>query len=132
MKKPASWFVELKARTWALYYACRDRETPWYAKAWAALVVAYAFSPLDLIPDFIPLLGLLDDAVLIPLGIALAIRLIPRHVMERSLALARARQASRDRVRGPGRWLVTGAIALVWAGVLVLVGRWVYGLLTRH
>jgi uncharacterized membrane protein YkvA (DUF1232 family) len=66
----------------ALYLAIRHPETPWYAKALAFLVVAYAVSPIDLIPDFIPFIGYLDDAVIVPAGIALVIRLIPPHVME--------------------------------------------------
>ncbi|MBL8056706.1 MAG: DUF1232 domain-containing protein, partial [Anaerolineales bacterium] len=67
----------LKAEAYALYLAARDPRTPWYARALAAGVAAYAFSPLDLIPDFIPVLGYLDDLVLVPLGIWLALRLIP-------------------------------------------------------
>lgn len=71
------WARTLKTNTYALYLAYKDPRTPWYAKLWAACVVGYAFSPIDLIPDFIPVLGYLDDLVLIPLGIALAVRLIP-------------------------------------------------------
>ena len=66
----------------ALSYAIRHPDTPWYAKAMAAVVVGYAFSPIDLIPDFIPILGYLDDLVLLPLGIALTIKWIPKHVMD--------------------------------------------------
>jgi len=73
---------ELRLQSYALFLACRDPRTPWYAKAIAAAVAAYAFSPIDLIPDFIPVLGYLDDLVIVPLGIALAIRLIPREVLE--------------------------------------------------
>ena len=71
----------LKADTLALYFAVRDPRTPWYAKAVAAAVVAYAFSPFDLIPDFIPVIGYLDDLVVVPLGIALALKLVPHSVM---------------------------------------------------
>jgi len=73
-----------------LYYVARDPRTPWYAKALAGAVVAYALSPIDLIPDFIPVLGYLDDAVLVPLGIWLAFRLVPAEV----LAEARTRAAA--------------------------------------
>ena len=73
---------KLKKDTFALYLAIRDPRTPWYAKAFAGLVVAYAFSPIDLVPDFIPVLGYLDDLMLIPLGIFLSIRMIPSDVME--------------------------------------------------
>jgi uncharacterized membrane protein YkvA (DUF1232 family) len=68
----------------ALYLACRDSRTPWYAKALVGLVAVYAISPIDLIPDFIPMLGYLDDLLLIPLGLALAVRLVPKDVMEDS------------------------------------------------
>ncbi len=72
---------ELKRDAFALYLACKDPRTPWYAKFLAALVVGYAFSPIDLIPDFIPVLGQLDDLILVPLGILLVRRLISTDVM---------------------------------------------------
>src|SRR5947208_12421297 len=79
----------LKTETYTLYLAARHPGTPWYAKLFVAGVVAYAFSPIDLIPDFVPVLGYLDDLILIPLGIAAAIRMIPPEV----LAECRARAA---------------------------------------
>src|SRR5512141_2352532 len=79
----------LKTETYALYLATRDPRTPWYAKGLVFLVVAYALSPIDLIPDFVPVLGYLDDLILIPAGIALALRLIPAEVMSESRAQAR-------------------------------------------
>ena len=72
----------LKTEIHALVIASRDARTPWTAKVCVALVVAYALSPIDLIPDFIPVVGYLDDLILLPLGIALAIRLIPAEVMD--------------------------------------------------
>ena len=72
----------LKIETYALYLAARDPRTPWYAKLLVTGVAAYALSPIDLIPDFIPILGYLDDLILVPLGIALAIKLIPRTILE--------------------------------------------------
>ncbi len=72
----------LKIEIYALYLAYRDPRVPWYAKAFVALVVGYALSPIDLIPDFIPVLGYLDDLVLIPLGVAVALKMIPEKVME--------------------------------------------------
>ena len=72
----------LKIEIYALYLAYRDPRVPWYAKAFVALVVGYAFSPIDLIPDFIPVLGYLDDLVLIPLGVAIALKMIPEKIME--------------------------------------------------
>ena len=73
---------QLRAEIRALVVAYRDPRTPWYARACAALVLAYALSPIDLIPDFIPVLGHVDDLILIPLGIALTVRLIPAEVMQ--------------------------------------------------
>jgi len=78
----------LKAEVYALYLAYRDPRVPLYARIFAACVVAYAFSPIDLIPDFIPVLGYLDDLILVPLGITLAIRMIPAPVMAESRARA--------------------------------------------
>ena len=71
----------LKREAYALYIAIHDPRVPWYAKVFMGLVVAHTFSPIDLIPDFIPLLGYLDDLVVIPLGIALALKMIPAEVM---------------------------------------------------
>ena len=72
----------LKIEIYALYLAYRDPRVPWYAKAFVALVVGYALSPIDLIPDFIPVLGYLDDLILVPLGVAVALKMIPEKVME--------------------------------------------------
>src|SRR5215210_2881961 len=113
------WARSLKRESAVLYLCLRDPRTPWYAKAGAACVVAYAFSPLDLIPDPIPVLGYLDDLVLLPLGIALAIRLIPPAV----LADARARASDPDRPRAPVNRLATLAIVLVWL-VLAALAVW--------
>jgi uncharacterized membrane protein YkvA (DUF1232 family) len=72
---------QIKRETLALYLAYRDPRTPWYARVWAAVVVGYALSPIDLIPDFIPVLGYLDDLILLPVGILIAVKLIPPTVM---------------------------------------------------
>lgn len=71
----------LKRDAYALYFVARDRRTPWYARAAAAAVVAYALSPFDLIPDFVPVLGYLDDLIIVPLGIALVLKLVPGDVL---------------------------------------------------
>jgi uncharacterized membrane protein YkvA (DUF1232 family) len=84
----------LKTETFALYLAARDPRTPWWAKLLVAGIVAYAFSPIDLIPDFIPLLGYLDDLILIPVGITLAIRLVPDSVL--ADCRAKAEQTFKD------------------------------------
>jgi uncharacterized membrane protein YkvA (DUF1232 family) len=83
---------ELKRETYAIYLAARDPRTPWYVKALVFFVVAHTFSPIDLIPDFIPVLGYLDDLIITPGGLWLAVRLIPPEV----LAEARAAAATRN------------------------------------
>ncbi len=75
---------KLKAEVIALYLAYRDPRTPWYARAFTAVVVSYALSPIDLIPDFIPILGILDDLLLVPVGLTLALKMIPEAVMVES------------------------------------------------
>jgi uncharacterized membrane protein YkvA (DUF1232 family) len=107
--------IALKRDTLAIWYASRDKRTPWYARLLVVVVAAYALSPLDLIPDFIPILGYLDDLVLIPAGIALTLHLIPPEVM----AAARARAA--DTLAKPNPWWMTLLIILVWLGVLALL-----------
>jgi len=110
----------LKRETLALYLAARDPRTPWYAKVLAVAIVAYALSPVDLIPDFIPVLGYLDELVLIPAGIALVIRLIPREVMED--AHARAGDVL-DRAKKTAIWAAVVIVA-IWALVAWVVIRW--------
>ena len=105
-----SWARGLRREVYALFLACKDRRVPWYARLLAGAVVAYAFSPIDLIPDFIPVLGYLDDLLLIPLGIALVIRLIPAPV----LADCRA-EAGRVMAAGkPTNWIAAGVIIVLW------------------
>lgn len=106
---------QLKDELRALYLAARDPRTPWYAKAVALLVVGYAFSPIDLIPDVIPVLGYLDDAILLPLGIMLTIRLVPDEV------LAECRQRVADAPAKPtSRWAAAVVVA-VWLALAGLV-----------
>ncbi len=111
----------LKAETLALYLAARDPRTPWYAKLLVAGIVAYAFSPIDLIPDFVPVLGYLDDLILIPMGIALAIKLIPPAVLAECRAQAQETVQNGkpvNRVAGAVIvviWLVLTALCVVWA-----------------
>src|SRR5512146_897709 len=88
----------LKTETHALYLAARDPRTPWYAKGLVLLIVAYALSPIDLIPDFVPVLGYLDDLIIIPGGIVLALKLIPPQVMEQ--ARQQAQESSLDKRAG--------------------------------
>jgi uncharacterized membrane protein YkvA (DUF1232 family) len=108
---------QLKTEVYALYLACRDPRVPWYAKVLAACVVGYAFSPIDLIPDFIPVLGYLDDLVLIPLGIALALRLIPPEVMVECRERARSELAAGK----PVSRAAAAVIVAIWLGLAALV-----------
>jgi uncharacterized membrane protein YkvA (DUF1232 family) len=114
------WAAELKAQIVTLWFCSRHPRTPLAAKIVAALVVAYAFSPIDLIPDFIPVLGLLDDVILVPLGIALAVRLIPRPVWDEARREADLWLAER-RARPRSYW-AAACIVLVW--LALAYGAW--------
>ena len=109
------WAAELKAQLLALWFARRHPDMPWSAKLLAALVVAYAFSPIDLIPDFVPVLGYLDDLILVPVGIYLVVRLAPPHVLAAARAAADAWLASR--ASRPKSYWAAAAIVLVWIAV---------------
>ena len=110
----------LKRETTAVWFALRDPRTPWGARVAGALVVAYALSPIDLIPDFIPVLGLLDDLILLPLAIALCIRLIPADVFED------ARRRAIDAERQPANRIAAVVIVLIWMGLAVACGIWAW------
>src|SRR3990170_5782188 len=112
-----NWAAALKEDTYALYLASRDPRVPLVAKFIVVLVVTYALSPIDLIPDFIPVLGYLDDLLLLPMGIALAIRLMPRDVWEDCKDQARAELASEL----PRNRTAAIVIVMVWIGLLGLV-----------
>ena len=105
----------LKKESYALYFAARDPRIPWYSKALIGLIVAYAFSPIDLIPDFFPVLGYLDDLVLIPLGIALAIKMIPDEIMT----------DARDKVET----LTTEGKPVIRYGAFIILSLWLVFLL---
>ena len=112
------WAKRLKAEVLALYLAYGDPRTPWYAKVVVAVVVGYAFSPIDLIPDPIPILGYLDDVILIPLGVALAIRLIPTEV------LAECRKRAAEGVDRPVNRVAAVVVVALWVA-LAVAGAWV-------
>jgi uncharacterized membrane protein YkvA (DUF1232 family) len=95
----------------------RDPRTPWYAKVLGGLVVAYAFSPVDLIPDYIPVLGYLDDLILVPLGVALVVRLIPSDVYREARARAETEVAHGRRVN----WIAGGVIIALWVAAAAAV-----------
>ncbi len=106
----------------ALWLAARHPDTPWYAKAAAFVVLAYALSPIDLIPDVIPVLGLLDDLVLLPFGIWLALRLIPAPVMAQCRREA-AERVARGEARPRSRWGVLLVVGF-WVVVAIVLGTW--------
>jgi uncharacterized membrane protein YkvA (DUF1232 family) len=107
----------LKRDIMAIYIACRRPDMPWHVKLLAAVIIGYALSPIDLIPDFIPVLGYLDDLILLPLGIGLMIKLIPNEVLEE------CRQEAEEKYRGkrPDNWIWGILIIMVWAVVIGLL-----------
>jgi uncharacterized membrane protein YkvA (DUF1232 family) len=111
----------LKAEMTVVAVVARDPRVPWPAKALALATVAYALSPIDLIPDFLPVLGLLDDLVLIPAGIWLTLRLVPVEVI--ADARAKAREDGLDRARGR---VAAAVIVLLWAASAMSVGLWLF------
>lgn len=108
------WARVIKRDVHALYLASRDPRVPWYAKALAILVAGYALSPIDLIPDFIPILGYLDDVITIPLGVLAVVKLIPKDIMQEHRDLA---DAAGDR---PVNKTAATVIVAIWAASLAL------------
>jgi len=108
---------QLRVETYAIWLAYQDPRVPWYARAFSACVVGYAFSPIDLVPDPIPVLGYLDDLVLIPLGIALALRMIPQEVMVECRQKAEAAVSEGK----PTNWKAAAVIVTLWAILALLV-----------
>lgn len=110
---PADWKQrarQLKVEAYTLYLAYRDSRVPWHARVFAACVAAYAFSPIDLIPDFIPVLGYLDDLILIPLGVKIALSMIPENIIVENREKAREIIA----LGKPVNWISAGVIAAIW------------------
>lgn len=116
------WARACKCELRALLLASRHPQTPWYAKAWLAGVVGYALSPIDLIPDFIPVLGYLDDLILLPLGIWIGLYMVPAHVMAECRSEA-------ERVvdeKQPGSYIAAAAIVLIWTVVGLAIAFFIY------
>ncbi|SEM92384.1 YkvA family protein [Lihuaxuella thermophila] len=111
---------QLKKQAYVLSYAYRDNRVAWYAKLFAICVVAYAFSPIDFIPDFIPVLGYLDDIIIVPLGIWLALKMIPEHVISDCAEKAEKLMAQRK----PKNWVMGALIILIWITLAVWIS-WV-------
>ncbi len=116
-RRNPSLFERLRVNAHAVWLAARDPRAPWYARAWGLLIAAYALSPIDLIPDFIPILGLIDDAIIVPAGIWLFLKMLPDGLFEEHRAAAEA-AAERPRSKG-GLFL----ILIIWAAVAILLWR---------
>ncbi|HVY05409.1 MAG TPA: YkvA family protein [Burkholderiales bacterium] len=117
-----SWAATLKREALVLWFASRDPRSPWYAKWLAIFIVAYALSPIDLIPDFIPVVGYLDELILLPGAIWLTLKLMPREVLLDSRARAQAwMEAHRPR---PRNWIAGILIVVLW--ILLLWGIWAW------
>lgn len=117
---------KLKQELFVLFLASKDERVPWYAKFVSFLVVAYAFSPIDLIPDFIPILGYLDDIILIPLGISLALKMIPQPIID-DLRIKANEIREKEK---PKNW-VTGIIfIIIWILLAYWLGHIIYKLIT--
>jgi len=117
-----AWAQRLKTEALTLWFAARHPDTPWTARALAAFAAAYAFSPIDLIPDFIPVLGYLDDAILLPLLLALAIRLVPQAVWEE------CRRQAHEAAGRPTSRTAAVVVVSIWIALAALAGlpayRW--------
>jgi uncharacterized membrane protein YkvA (DUF1232 family) len=121
MEKLRNWARSLKQHLYALYLASKRNDVPWYAKAWMMLVLAYGLSPIDLIPDFIPIIGFLDDVLLLPIGIWLAIKLIPKTLWHDCLTQAKNHPARLAKNKWMGLFIV-----LLWLSALVLLVRCIW------
>jgi uncharacterized membrane protein YkvA (DUF1232 family) len=117
------WARALRRDVYAIWLAARDPRVPWYAKGAALLVAAYAASPIDLIPDFIPILGQLDDVILVPLGVLLAARLIPDELLDEH------RRAAAAMAEKPTDWRVGALVIAIWAVALAFLLRWLVEIL---
>ena len=116
----SEWAKGIKQQTLVAYFAARDARTPWLVRLLALLVAAYALSPIDLIPDFIPVLGYLDDLVIVPLGLMLVLRLVPAEVLATSQAKAR------DAADRPTSRAMAAAIVAIWVLAAGALGLWAW------
>ena len=106
--------------------AIKDPRVPWYAKALMALTIGYAISPIDLIPDFIPVIGQIDDLIIVPAGISLALKMIPKNVMEEYRQKART-----EPIHSRTKWVAAATIISIWVLAVYLVLRFIWPLLFR-
>ena len=125
MGKIKDWAFKLKRQIFILYFAYKDERVPWYVKLFTVCVVAYAFSPIDLIPDFIPILGYLDDVIILPLGIMFALKMIPKDVISDN----EGRVNEMMKNGKPKNWIVGSLIILIWSVISLWLIFKVYHLL---
>jgi uncharacterized membrane protein YkvA (DUF1232 family) len=119
------WAKSLKTNLCALYLAARDPRVPWTAKVVIGLIVAYALSPIDIIPDFVPVFGYIDDLILLPLGIVLAIKLIPKQVWSECFLRAKSEKLNDL----PKNWKAAAVIVVIWITSLFLICLFLFSLL---
>jgi len=108
---------------YAVCLAIKDRRVPWYAKVLGGLTIGYAISPIDLIPDFIPVIGLIDDLIIVPAGISFVIKLIPKNVMEEYRLKAKV-----EHIRTRTKWVIACLIVSIWVLTTYLALRFIYPL----
>ena len=118
---------QLRSEIFALYLAYKHPGTPWYAKALAVLIIGYALSPIDLIPDFIPVVGYLDDLIILPAGIALLIKMIPGDILEECRTKARSDLL----IRKPKNWVAAIIVALIWLLAIYLAFSLIWPLFSK-
>lgn len=118
--KIKNWAKQLKRQVYVLYFAYKDSRVPLFTKIFSACVVAYAFSPIDLIPDFIPIFGYLDDIILIPLGIYFALKLLPKHILEECNLKAQTLLNNEK----PKNWIAGTLIIVLWISVAIWLAVW--------
>ena len=118
------WAAALRGDVYAVFLAARDPRVPWYAKAFVLMIAAYVVSPIDLVPDFIPVLGQVDDAILVPLGIFVATRLMPPEVLDEH------RRRAAILAEAPTDWRVGAVVLAFWALVAAFAIRWIIAVLT--
>ncbi|MFJ7855410.1 YkvA family protein [Peribacillus frigoritolerans] len=119
------WARSLKRQIFILYFACKDERVPWHAKVFTACVVAYAFSPIDIIPDFIPILGYLDDVILVPIGIMIALKMIPKSV----LTDCEVKAEEMMKKGKPKNWIVGSLIVIIWVFIIIWAIIYIYRLM---
>jgi len=123
--KIKTWAKSLKRQIFILYFACKDERVPWHAKVFTACVVAYAFSPIDIIPDFIPILGYLDDVILVPIGIMIALKMIPKSV----LTDCEVKAEEMMKKGKPKNWIVGSLIVMIWVFIIIWAIIYIYRLM---